>query len=159
MVGIIDSFLEPVAREVFGTMANLAIENVAAAGTAPAPNAFELRGISGCIGFGGRMTGTLFFSVPEKLATQMAHTILGDMCAIGEREVSDAIGELTNMLAGGCKSRLCDQGYPVAISIPNIIRGESIRAAGKNITFTLDREFRIPELDDTVRIIVIGKFD
>ena len=78
---------------------------------------------------------------------------------IGEREISDVVGELTNMLAGGCKSRLCDQGCPVAISIPNIIRGESVRAAGKNISFTLSREFRIPDLGESLRIIVIGKFE
>ena len=41
--------------------------------------------------------------------------------------VNDAVGELTNMLAGMIKSRLCDKGVTCVISIPAVVRGQSFR--------------------------------
>ena len=38
-------------------------------------------------------------------------------------EVNDVVGEVTNMLTGGLKSWLCDNGHPCAVSTPAIIRG------------------------------------
>jgi chemotaxis protein CheX len=45
----------------------------------------------------------------------------------GEADVNDVIGEVTNMLAGGLKSWLCDAGATCALTTPAIIRGSSFQ--------------------------------
>lgn len=118
MVEAIDKYLVEVTRGVFSTMLNQQVQPAPPAPDHGKPGALELPGINGAIGFGGKVTGTLFFSAPEETAQKMAEIILGGLCEVGPRETSDVVGEITNMLAGGCKSRLCDAGYPVVMSIP-----------------------------------------
>ena len=50
----------------------------------------------------------------------------------GDEEVNDVIGELTNMISGELKSRLCDVGLSCELSIPSITSGTefSINAKG-----------------------------
>ena len=52
---------------------------------------------------------TLPFAAPDQSAA-VAHS-------------RDAIGELTNMVAGNVKSKLCDLGLECAISVPAVVRG------------------------------------
>lgn len=124
-----------------------------------APRPFELNEINGCIGFGGALTGSIFLSCPEKLAVEMARAILGHEYGVGARELSEVVAELTNMLAGGCKSRLCDHQCPVVMSIPNVIRGKFIRAASKDVRFMLQHEFTVPIFGETFKVITLGKFE
>ncbi len=123
------------------------------------PHPFELNEVNGCIGFGGAMTGSIFLSCPESLTMAMARTILGHDYPHGSRELSDVVGELTNMLAGGCKSRLCDHDCPVVMSIPNVIRGKLIRAASKDVKFMLQHEFALPIIGESFKVITLGKFE
>jgi chemotaxis protein CheX len=58
--------------------------------------------------------------------------------------VTDAIGELSNMVVGYVKSRLCDGGWHCVLTIPSVVRGQqlTIECSGTN-----DRENdRIPQL-------------
>jgi chemotaxis protein CheX len=41
--------------------------------------------------------------------------------------INDAIGEITNVTAGGFKNQLCDVGFPCKLTLPTIIRGEDLR--------------------------------
>jgi CheY-specific phosphatase CheX len=43
----------------------------------------------------------------------------------GDADVNDAVSELSNMLVGGPKGRLADQGFACAMSTPSSIRGQS----------------------------------
>jgi hypothetical protein len=63
------------------------------------------------------------------------------------------------MLAGGCKSRLCDHDCSVVMSIPNIIRGKLIRAASKDVRFMLQRQFVEPIAGENFKVIALGKFE
>jgi chemotaxis protein CheX len=46
--------------------------------------------------------------------------------------VNDAIGELSNMVAGYVKSRLCDAGLPCVLTIPSVVRGQGLRVEGSS---------------------------
>jgi chemotaxis protein CheX len=154
----LDSFVIESVKDVFSTMLNWPVDQGSREGDGqPAP--FELHQVNGCIGFGGQMTGSLFLSCSENLAAHMARIILGADHPVGAREVSDVVGELTNMLAGGCKSRLCDHHCSVVMSIPNIIRGKLIRAASKDVKFMLQRQFTVPIIGEGLKVIALGKFD
>lgn len=154
----LDTFVLESVKDLCATMLNWTPEPGAHACDFH-PRPFALNEVNGCIGFGGAMTGSIFFSCPESLTMAMARTILGHDYPRGAREVSDVVGELTNMLAGGCKSRLCDQECPVVMSIPNVIRGTLIRVAIKNVAFMLQHEFALPIIGESFKVITLGKFE
>lgn len=159
MVETIDQYLIDVTQGVFNTMLNQKVDPLPVGIDHGVPTVMELPGVNGSIGFGGKMTGTLFFSVPEPVAHRMASIILGGLCEVGPRELCDVVGEVTNMLAGGCKSRLCDKGLPVVMTIPNIIRGKSLRLTGRDLTFMVRRRFHAAGLDGDVDVILMGKVE
>jgi chemotaxis protein CheX len=65
-----------------------------------------------------------------------ARVITSRMLGIGESEVdpgemvTDAIGELSNMVAGYVKSRLCNGGLPCTLTIPSVVRGQELSVEG-----------------------------
>lgn len=83
--------------------------------------------VSGSVGFGGEeVNGVVYLHLSAGFALQAASAMLGLPAEeLGDAEVNDVVGEMTNMLAGGLKSALCDAGAPCAVSTPSIIRGTS----------------------------------
>ncbi len=84
--------------------------------------------VSGSVGFVGEtVSGSVYLHVPAPLAAQIAGAMLGLPAeeVPGDADVNDVLGEVTNMLAGGLKSWLCDAGAACALTTPAIIRGTS----------------------------------
>jgi CheY-specific phosphatase CheX len=154
----LDVFVVEAVKEVCNTMLSWSPVPEPAANDG-SPQAFELKEVNGSVGFGGALTGTIFLSCSEKLVSEMAKAILGQDYPPGSRELSDVIGELANMLAGGCKSRLCDHDCPVVMSIPNVIRGKMIRASSKDVKFMLQHHFTLPMIGESFKVITLGKFE
>lgn len=77
--------------------------------------------ISGVIGLSGRAVGTVVLNIPESLALRAASILLMEEQTEVTNEVLDAVGELTNMVAGQAKSEL-DQ-FQLSLSLPNVITG------------------------------------
>jgi chemotaxis protein CheX len=79
--------------------------------------------VSGIIGLSGRAIGTVVLSLSEQVALKAASTML--MCETTEinAEVVDAVGELTNMVAGGAKAKL--EEYQLSVSLPSVITGRN----------------------------------
>lgn len=116
-------FLTHHLGDVFSTMLSLQVTPVA---DSQMPH-FENR-VTGSVGFGGEtVTGAVYLHLSAALATQATSAMLGlpPEEITGEQEVNDVVGEMTNMLAGGLKSTLCDLGATCAVSTPAIIRGTS----------------------------------
>jgi len=107
--------------DVFSTMVSLPA-TLAADGRMPH---FEDR-VTGSVGFGGEnVTGAVYLHMSATLAVRVTSSMLGlpPEEVTGDSEVNDVVGEMTNMLAGGLKSTLCDLGATCAVSTPAIIRG------------------------------------
>jgi chemotaxis protein CheX len=84
--------------------------------------------VSGSVGFAGEnVTGAVYLHLSASFATKATSAMLGLPIEeiTGEAETNDVVGEMTNMLAGGLKSALCDANFPCAVSTPTIIRGTS----------------------------------
>jgi CheY-specific phosphatase CheX len=154
----LDSFVIESIEDVFSTLLNWSVKPLAAQDSQePAP--FELLEVNGCIGFCGKLTGSVFFSCSNRLAMQMAQVILGPDSPIRTGDLAEVVGKLTNMLAGGCKSRLGDCSCPVALSIPTIICGKRLYAASKDVRFLIQRPFLVPRFAEEIKVITAGKFD
>jgi len=78
--------------------------------------------ISGVIGLSGNAIGTVVLSFSKELALKASGALLmSEMTEISD-EVVDAVGELTNMVAGAAKSKL--EELELSISLPNVITGK-----------------------------------
>ncbi|OHB68443.1 MAG: chemotaxis protein CheX [Planctomycetes bacterium RBG_13_63_9] len=86
-----------------------------------ASDSYPTHEISGIIGLSGKAVGTVVLSLSEALALKAASTML--MCEITamDDDVADAVGELTNMVAGAAKATL--EQYELRVSLPNVITG------------------------------------
>ncbi len=81
--------------------------------------------LSGIIAFSGPMEGMLTLHLNKKLAAQMTSLLLGFEVDESSPDVSDAVGEITNILAGNFKTELGQlTGKSIEISIPSVIRGQ-----------------------------------
>lgn len=78
--------------------------------------------ISGVIGLSGKAVGTVVVSFSSAVALRAASTMLMTEATEVNHDVLDAVGELTNMVAGSAKAQL-DQ-YNLMVSLPNVVTGQ-----------------------------------
>jgi chemotaxis protein CheX len=124
--------------EVMQTMAGL----VAVPGNADleAPQPASLSGIVGAIGLTGRANGVVYTAFSQSLANLITEKILGGEPS--SQDVSDVVGELTNMITGNVKSQLCDAGFNCSLSIPSVVRGDKITVASKSAAISVRNEYQ-----------------
>jgi chemotaxis protein CheX len=80
--------------------------------------------VSGMIGLAGVCQGLLAIHIPNEVAKAITGNFLGlEVDEINE-DVTDAIGELANMLAGSIKMALSENGKNITLSIPSAIYGD-----------------------------------
>lgn len=82
-----------------------------------------LADISGIIGFAGDVQGAVVLSFPLELAEVVYQKMTGETPTADLQLVSDAVGELANMVAGGAKAPLSNFGVNMHISIPTVVAG------------------------------------
>jgi chemotaxis protein CheX len=92
---------------------------------------FAIAQVVGSVGFIGDVNGLVYMHLDQPFANLCTGHILGlsdaETKAVDDESVNDAIGELTNMVVGGFKNRLCEAGYPCKLTIPSILRGHDFR--------------------------------
>jgi chemotaxis protein CheX len=81
--------------------------------------------LSGIIGITGGAVGTLVLNLSRKVALHAASTLLMMESTEIDDDVIDAVGELTNIVAGRAKSELED--YRLSIGLPNVICGSGYK--------------------------------
>mgnify|MGYP002624902863 CR=1 FL=1 len=77
--------------------------------------------ISGIIGLSGEAVGAVVLSMARSVALEATAAMLGEMPPDLDEDVVDAVGELTNMIAGNAKAKL--EELRVSISLPSVIIG------------------------------------
>lgn len=77
--------------------------------------------VSGVIGLSGGAVGTVVLSMPREIALKAASTMLMVEAIEIDDDVLDAVGELTNIVAGGAKA--CLEEYDLSVSLPSVITG------------------------------------
>ena len=89
--------------------------------------------IVGSVSFAGDIMGSISIYVSDTFARIMAAAMLGmEVEEIEGEEVSDVIGELSNMIGGDLKSRFCDLGFPCQLSIPSVTSGSDFKIESRD---------------------------
>ncbi len=87
--------------------------------------------ISGVIGLSGKAKGTVVLSLSREAASRATAELLQKPLEEVDDDVTDAIGELTNIIAGGAKAQL--EQLALSASLPNVItgKGHAVRFPGE----------------------------
>lgn len=109
-------------EDAFETMLNAPIQRT---GLGLKENNCSLHPVSGIIGVGGKAVGTIVLSMSHQVAQQAAATMLMTEVNETDDDVMDAVGELTNMVAGGAKAKL--ETFQLQMSLPNVLCGDNCR--------------------------------
>jgi CheY-specific phosphatase CheX len=105
----------------------------------------------------GKITG----AVSIHMSSDFARIMTADMVGIepdegqGEEDISDVIGEFSNMVGGDLKSRFCDSGFPCVLSIPSITIGSNFRIQVRD--WALHEKFLFRHQDHAVLVEVCVK--
>lgn len=82
--------------------------------------------VSGMIGMIGPQTkGSLSITFEESLAFDIMFKMLGEKPATIDAEVTDMVGEITNMVTGGAKNMLGEKGYEFEMATPIVVSGKN----------------------------------
>lgn len=102
--------------------------------------------VSGLIGLVGPQTkGSLSISFEQTLALQIMQNMLGENPGKINDEVTDLVGEITNMVTGGAKNLLGEKGYNFDMATPMVVSGKghtiSHKANGTKIIVPLTCQY------------------
>ena len=90
--------------------------------------------VSGLIGMvGPQAKGSLSITFEQELALTIMERMLGERPATVNEEVTDMVGEITNMVTGGAKNLLGEKGYEFDMATPMVVSGK-----GHTITHQAD---------------------
>jgi chemotaxis protein CheX len=80
--------------------------------------------VSGLIGMVGPQTkGSFSITFEKLLALRVMHRMLGENPEEINEEVTDMVGEITNMVTGGAKKDLAQKGYDFEMATPMVVSG------------------------------------
>jgi chemotaxis protein CheX len=102
--------------------------------------------VTGLIGLSGKCTGFLSIAMPERVATLAVSGLLMEEYKTVNAQVVDGVGEITNVIAGGLKTKLATTPWVIgSITIPSVILGSQY-----NISYSKGIEYCsvIFEVDD-----------
>jgi chemotaxis protein CheX len=110
--------LELAIEEVFEIMVGTRVKPV------PKNDMVTPGGYTAMVGIAGGLCGVLTVSCDKKTACKIAKCMLGPEIADSEEQVSDALGEICNMIAGNFKNKLSSADRSCMLSVPTVIKGE-----------------------------------
>jgi chemotaxis protein CheX len=108
--------LELATKEVFQLMLTCDL-------TLPAAEVSQPTGVTSMVGLAGRLCGVLSFRCDQKSALLMTSKMLGVEVEKVDAEMSDALGEICNMVAGNFKNKITGLGDGCMLSPPTVITG------------------------------------
>lgn len=102
--------------------------------------------VSGLIGMVGPQTkGSFSITFEEGLALEIMSRMLGERPSSVNEEVTDMVGEITNMVTGGAKRILGEKGYDFDMATPMVVSGAnhtiSHKADGPKIIMPFESPF------------------
>lgn len=95
--------------------------------------------------------GSFSISFDESLALEIMKRMLGEAPAAIDNEVSDMVGEITNMVTGGAKRLLAEKGYDFNMATPIVVSGKahtiSHKSDGKKVIMPFTTEYGTATLE------------
>jgi len=139
-------------ENVFQTMLHEEIRFCGRVDDAEVSHGSEASEVMGCVGFAGDINGLVYLRFSKPFARHATSKVLGlsdaDIDEAGPEVISDAVGELANMAAGGFKNVFCDLGHPCMLTLPTVVTGDhlavtTVRDASRHVYLFESRGDRV----------------
>lgn len=121
-VSYINPFIEAV-DSVFTTMLNVQPKR---AGVKVSNGESKGAVITSLVGLSGQVSGVVALRFPPDTALNLAGRMLGSEVAELNDEVTDAISEMVNMVAGSAKAKL-NHEPPIQLGLPTVVEGSGYK--------------------------------
>ena len=119
-------FINPFIKALLNVLTTMAQTTVTAGKPKLKNDSISKGDVSGIIGMiGPKIKGSFSISFDESLALTIMQRMLGERPDTLNEEVADMVGEITNMVTGGAKMELGEQGYEFDMATPAIVTGPS----------------------------------
>lgn len=135
-VRYINPFVDAV-NSVFTTMLSL---QPARKSLKVSPDESDEPQITSIIGISGQVHGVVALRFPPDTARQLASRLLGSDLTENSDEVTDAVAEMVNMVAGNAKARF-DHDPPLELGLPTVVEGRGYRLKYPSGSFWLEVPF------------------
>ncbi|MEE8432155.1 MAG: chemotaxis protein CheX [Candidatus Desulfatibia sp.] len=106
--------------------------------------------VSGIVGITGAVRGTVSITFDEVSILKIVSNMFGEEMKEINHEISDAVGELTNMISGQARQEIEKTGKILQGAIPTVVTGKN----HKLISMTKGPKIAIPFKTDTGRFTV-----
>ncbi len=80
--------------------------------------------VTGLIGLSGITKGSIAISFSEKSILEIVSSMLGEKIIKINTEITDAVGEITNMVSGQARKELAEAGRVFNAAIPSVVTGK-----------------------------------
>jgi chemotaxis protein CheX len=115
------SYVNPFIRSVVDTFKTMFNQEVTPGKPELKKHPYPTYDVSGIIGLSGDAQGAISLSFPKAVALRVVSEMLGSQVKIIGPEVTDGVGELTNIITGYAKKDLSQ--YRLSISLPSVVIG------------------------------------
>jgi chemotaxis protein CheX len=107
-------------------------------GASQIPIQFPSTHVTGLIGLSGKCTGFISIAMPERVAVAAVSGLSMETYKTINAQVIDGVGEITNIIAGGIKTKLYNTQWMINnITIPSVILGNNYQISySKGIEYT-----------------------
>ncbi len=112
------SLIKVAAREVFELMIGCTL-------TTPEAAVEENFTVTSMVGLAGKLTGVMSVRCGPEAAIRITSRMLGVEVNHGGAEMTDALGEVCNMVAGNFKNKISGLGDDCMLSVPTVIVGSN----------------------------------
>jgi len=103
----------------------------------------------------GDVDWTIYLGLPRVTAESVALKFAGFEIPFDSEDMGDAVGEMANILAGQVKSLLDSRGVTCEISLPSVMRADSVKVLMQKETSTI-RSYFETELGNLWTGVVVG---
>ncbi len=115
--------LTDAARDIFAATCGTQVQPVLGS----CDNILNNEVILSVISLVGDVEWSVFLALPRETASALAQKFAGFEIDFESDDMGDAIGELTNILAGDVKAKLDQRGRKAEISLPSVMRCSSLQ--------------------------------
>ncbi|MGL4476221.1 MAG: chemotaxis protein CheX [Shewanella sp.] len=131
-------YINPFLESFLNVISTMATIELSAGRPRIKQDEIALGDVSGLIGMiSPQVKGSLSITFEKGLALKIMHNMLGECPDHINDEVTDMVGEITNMVCGGAKRILGEKGYQFEMATPMVVAGKehhiSHQAHGKKI--------------------------
>lgn len=108
---------------------------------------------------GDKIIGTMVLSFSKESILKIISNMLSEEFMEIDEDVLDAVGELTNMVSGGAKGILSEEGHTFQMTIPSLVKGRGKRIKHEPIRPSIVIPFSIDAGDFCVEACLKWKAD